>query len=301
MLRKRVIQSLFSLVCLVVMVFLVSRMTGDPTDLYLPLEATDEQRAEFRRIQGFDQPVLVQFVSYVAGMLRLDFGTSLYNAKPALEMVMAAYPWTLQLAALTIGIAVAVGVPLGSLAASKPGSLADRLVTMISVGGASIPDFWLALMGILVLAITFGWLPTSGNTTAAHWVMPVAVLALGPAGGLAQVVRGSMIATLSAPYIKAARGRGVPSERIVFQHALRNGALPVITVLGIQLTGVLNGAVVIETIFGFPGIGRLMITSILSRDFSVLLAAVVITAVAILILNIVIDIVYGLVDPRVRA
>jgi len=191
-------------------------------------------------------------------------------------------------------------VVIGCLAALKPTSWFDRFASAVSVSAASIPDFWLALMGILLFAVTLHWLPTSGTGTVWHWIMPVAVLMMRPIGSLVQVVRGSMVETLSAPYIDAARGRGVPTRRILFVHALRNAAIPAITVIGVQAAGILNGAVVVETIFGWPGIGRLMITSVLQRDFAVVQAAVIVIALVIFVLNFLIDILYGVVDPRVR-
>jgi peptide/nickel transport system permease protein len=300
MLSRRILESALSLVFLMIAVFILSRMTGDPSALYLPETASDAMRAEFARQKGFDLPLWQQFLGYLGELARLDFGESLRQHRPALTVVLEAYPATLRLVLWTIIAAVTTGVLLGCLAALRPGSLLDRLTVGLTVAAASIPDFWLALMGILVFAITLGWLPTSGMTTPVHWILPVTVLMLRPAGSIAQVVRGSMISILSAPYIRAARGRGLPMRRLVFLHALRNAAIPVITLVGVQTASILNGAVVVETIFAFPGIGRLMISSILDRDFAVVQAAVVVIALAIFALNIIIDLIYGWVDPRVR-
>lgn len=301
MLRRRILESLLSLVFLLVAVFVLSRLTGDPSSLYLPETASDAVREEFARAKGFDLPIWQQFVAYLQDVVRLDFGESLRQQRPALTVVLEAYPATLRLVLWTIVAAVTTGVLVGCLASLHPGSVLDRATVGITVAAASIPDFWLALMGILVFAISLGWLPTSGMTTPAHWVLPVAVLMLRPAGSIAQVVRGSMISVLASPYIRAARGRGLPLSRLVFLHALRNAAIPVITLVGVQTASILNGAVIVETIFAFPGIGRLMIGAILDRDFAVVQAAVVVIALAIFTLNIVIDFLYGWVDPRVRA
>lgn len=300
MIRNRLFESVLSLVCLVVAVFVVSRLTGDPGKLYLPLDATEEMVVEFNRLHGFDQPVWRQFVTFAEGLARFDFGMSLRRQEPALDVVLEAYPATLYLAGAAILAAMIVGVVVGCLAALRPTSWFDRFASGLSVAAASIPDFWLALMGILLFAVTLHWLPTSGTGTPLHWILPVAVLMMRPIGSLVQVVRGSMVETLSAPYIDAARGRGVPTHRILFVHALRNAAIPAITVIGVQAAGILNGAVVVETIFGWPGIGRLMIQSILQRDFAVVQAAVIVIALVIFLLNLVIDLVYGVVDPRVR-
>ncbi|RYG87963.1 MAG: ABC transporter permease [Alphaproteobacteria bacterium] len=300
MLQRRLLESALSLAFLLVAVFILARLTGDPSALYLPETATDEMRAEFARQKGFDQPIWQQFFTYLGELVRFEFGDSLRQQRPALNAVLEAYPATLQLVLWTILAAVATGVLVGCLASLRPGSPLDRTLVGITVTGASIPDFWLALMGILVFAIWLGWLPTSGMATPVHWVLPVTVLMLRPAGSIAQVVRGSMISTLASPYVKAARGRGLPLVRIVFFHALRNAAIPVITLVGVQTASILNGAVIVETIFAFPGIGRLMINSILDRDFAVVQASVVLIAVAIFTLNILIDLLYGWVDPRVR-
>ena len=166
--------------------------------------------------------------------------------------------------------------------------------------GASAPDFWIAIAGIVIFAVGLGWLPTSGTGSVWHWILPVAVLFIRPFGLILQVVRGSMITALGSPYVKTARAKGVKNRRIIFVHTLRNAMLPVITVIGDQAAALLNGAVVVETIFGFPGVGKLMIDSILQRDFNVILAAIMVTAIAIFIMNILIDIAYALLDPRIR-
>lgn len=300
LLVRRSIESLFSLLCLLCAVFVVARLTGDPGKLYLPVNATDEMVAEFNRLHGFDQPIWRQFLDFASGLLQFDFGESLRRQRPALDVVLEAYPATLKLAIVTILCALVLGVVIGCLAAFRPRSSFDRLSTALSISAASLPDFWVALMGILVFAVAFNWLPTSGTGTPLHWILPVGVLIMRPLGSLVQVVRGSMLETLSSPYIEAAKGRGTPPARLIFLHALRNAAIPAITVLGIQTAGILNGAVVVETIFGWPGIGRLMITAIFERDFAVVQTAVVVTALAIFLLNIAIDIIYGVIDPRVR-
>jgi peptide/nickel transport system permease protein len=191
-------------------------------------------------------------------------------------------------------------VVIGSLAAFRVGGVFDRIATFFSLIGASAPDFWIAIVAIVIFSVNLGWLPTSGTGTVWHWILPVAVLFIRPFGLILQIVRGSMIAALNAAYVKTARAKGVKNRAIIFVHALRNAMLPVITVIGDQATGILNGAVVVETIFGFPGVGKLMIDSILQRDFTVILAAIMVTAFAIFILNVLIDILYAVLDPRIR-
>ncbi|PJF09308.1 ABC transporter permease [Pseudorhodobacter sp. MZDSW-24AT] len=298
--RQRAIASLISLMLLVVAVFFLSRLTGDPAALYLPVEASEEMRQQFREVHGLNDPVLVQFGRYVSDLAQLNFGDSIRKARPAFEIVIEAFWWTLQLALITMALVTAAAIVLGSLAAFRAGGLFDRLATVSSLIGASAPDFWVAIVAIVVFSVGLGWVPTSGTGTLAHWILPIAVLFIRPFGLIVQVVRGAMITALSSAYVKTARAKGVKSQAIIFVHALRNAMLPVITVIGDQAAALLNGAVVIETIFGFPGVGKLMIDSILQRDFNVVLAAIMVTAMAIFLMNLLIDLAYSLLDPRIR-
>ncbi|MFI9169343.1 ABC transporter permease [Streptomyces lincolnensis] len=300
MLRRRAVSSVIPLLVVVLGVFFLARLTGDPANLYLPLSATPEMRAEFAARNGFDQPLVTQFGDYLAQVARLDFGESLRTAQPAAEAVLRAFPATLQLAGWTMLLALVGAVVIGSVAAYRPNSVTDRIASFLSSTAASVPDFWLAIMGVLVFAVTLGWLPTSGTNGGAAWILPVATLLVRPFGVLVQVVRGAMVSALSAPYVKVARGKGASEARVVFGHALRNAAAPVLTVAGDLAVGLVNGAVVVETIFGWPGIGKLMIDSVLQRDFAVLQAAVLVTALAIFALNILVDVCHALLDPRVR-
>lgn len=298
--RQRAVASLISLLLLVVAVFFLSRLTGDPAALYLPVEASEEMRQQFREVHGLNDPVLIQFGRYVTDLVQLDFGESIRKARPAFDIVIEAFWWTLQLALITMLLVTVAAIVLGSLAAFRAGGLFDRIATVTSLIGASAPDFWVAIVGIVVFSVGLGWVPTSGTGTAAHWILPIAVLFIRPFGLIVQVVRGAMITALSSAYVKTARAKGVKSQSIIFVHALRNAMLPVITVIGDQAAALLNGAVVIETIFGFPGVGKLMIDSILQRDFNVVLAAIMVTAIAIFLMNLLIDLAYSLLDPRIR-
>lgn len=299
-LGKRALASAVSLLVLIVMVFFLSRLTGDPTQLYLPVDASLEARENFRRLHGLDAPLMVQFGRYVADLAVLDFGDSIRKARPALEVVLEAFVWTLYLALITMVLVTAAAIVVGSLAAFRVGGVFDRVATFFSLIGASAPDFWIAIVAIVLFSVNLGWLPTSGTGTIWHWILPISVLFIRPFGLILQVVRGSMITALSSAYVKTARAKGVRPRPVIFVHALRNGMLPVITVIGDQAAGMLNGAVVVETIFGFPGVGKLMIDSILQRDFAVVLAAIMVTALAIFLMNLLIDIAYAVLDPRIR-
>jgi len=299
-LSRRAAASALSLLVLVVMVFFLSRLTGDPTQLYLPVDASLEARENFRRLHGLNDPLLVQFWHYVMDLVTLDFGESIRKSRPALEVVLEAFTWTLTLAVTTMVLVSSAAIVFGSLAAFNVGGVFDRIATLFSLIGASAPDFWIAIVAIVVFSVNLHWLPTSGTGSLLHWVLPIAVLFIRPFGLILQVVRGSMITALSSAYVKTARAKGVRPRPVIFVHALRNGMLPVITVIGDQAAGMLNGAVVVETIFGFPGVGKLMIDSILQRDFAVVLAAIIVTAFAIFLMNILIDIAYAVLDPRIR-
>lgn len=298
--RKRVTSSAPPLLLVVLGVFVLARLTGDPANLYLPLSATEQMRDDFAERNGLNDPVLTQLWDYLGGIVQLDFGESLRTGQPAAEMALRAFPATLQLAGFTMLIAVLGALLLGSWAAFKPNGVADRVCSFVSMTAASVPDFWFAILGVWIFAVTLGWLPTSGVTGHGIWVLPIATLVLRPLGVLTQIVRGAMVTALSSPYVKLARSKGAGDLRVVTHHALRNAAAPTLTVAGDLAVGLVNGAVVVETIFGWPGIGKLMIDSILQRDFAVLQAAVLLTAVTIFVLNIAIDVAYALLDARVR-
>lgn len=297
---KRALYSFVSLAGLLVLVFFLARMTGDPGNLYLPLDATLEARQEFSARNGFDDPVHVQFGRYLSELVRGDMGDSIRQQRPAIDIVLEALPVTLWLAAMAMVLALGGAIIVGALAAYRPGSVFDRFASVSSLIGASAPDFWVAITAIIVFSVSLQWLPTSGLGGPITWIMPVCVLMIRPFGLLVQVVRSSMLTVFSSAYVKTARAKGVKERAVIFVHALRNAMIPVITVAGDQAAGIANGAVIVETIFGWPGIGKTMIDAIMQRDFAVVQAAILVTAVVILCINIVVDIVYAMLDPRIR-
>lgn len=298
---KRAIHSIFSLAGLLVLVFFLARLTGDATNVYLPLDATLEARQAFAEKHGFNDPIYVQFGRFVVDLAQGDMGQSLMKARPAIDVVIEAFWVTLSLAAVVIPVAFLGSVIIGSLAAYRPGGAFDRIATIFALLGASAPDFWIAITAIIIFALSLAWLPTSGyEGHIAYWVMPCCVLLIRPFGLLVQVARGSMMSVFTSAFVKTARAKGVKESSVIFVHALRNAMLPIITVAGDQAAGILNGAVIVETIFGWPGVGKLMIDSIFNRDFAVLQASILVTAIAIFSVNIVIDLVYALLDPRIR-
>ncbi len=298
---KRALQSAFGLIVLFIAVFFLARLTGDPAKLLLPINADEALLQEFRVREGLDKPLHEQFFRYVGDVLHGDFGESMRRNRSALDMVLEAYPVTLQLAVITMTLVLICACAVGALAAYKPGGIFDRTATVSSLVTASSPDFWVAITAILLFAVTLRILPTSGyGMDVKYWILPIGVLFLRPFGMLVQVVRASMINALSSAYVKTARVKGMKEGRIIYVHALRNALLPIVTVAGDQMVGMLNGLVIIETVFGFPGIGKLMIEAVTSRDFPVVQAAILVTAIAIFSLFIIIDLIYVALDPRIR-
>ena len=297
---KRAFQSLITLLLLIIAVFFLARLTGDASSVLLPVNADQALVDEFRARNGLDRPLVEQFVTFFGNLLHGDLGTSLRKGQPALDMVLQAYPVTLRLAFTTMFFVIISAIPIGSLAAHRPGGIFDRVVTISSLTAASAPDFWVAITAILLFSVQFRLLPTSGYGGWEYWVLPICVLVLRPFGMLVQVVRASMIGALTSPYIRTARIKGMSERRIIFVHALRNALLPSVTVAGDQMVGMINGLVIIESIFGFPGIGKLMIDAVLSRDFPVVQASIFVTAIVIFILFILIDLIYVALDPRIR-
>ena len=297
---KRAFQSLITLLLLIIAVFFLARLTGDASSVLLPVNADQALVDEFRARNGLDRPLVEQFVTFFGNLLHGDLGTSLRKGQPALDMVLQAYPVTLRLAFTTMFFVIISAITIGSLAAHRPGGIFDRVVTISSLTAASAPDFWVAITAILLFSVQLRLLPTSGYGGWEYWVLPICVLVLRPFGMLVQVVRASMIGALTSPYIRTARIKGMSERRIIFVHALRNALLPSVTVAGDQMVGMINGLVIIESIFGFPGIGKLMIDAVLSRDFPVVQASIFVTAIVIFILFILIDLIYVALDPRIR-
>src|SRR6476661_8261956 len=299
-LTRRAAHSVFALFGLLVAVFFLARLTGDPTDLFLPVDASREDRIEFAQRHGYDRPATVQFARFVGDVMEGNLGFSLRKQRPAMDVVLEAYPTTLKLAGVTLLIAISLAIVVGALAAYRPGGLFDRMGSTFALVGASAPDFWVAITAILFFSVSLRWLPTSGTGGILFWIMPVTVLALRPFGLLVQVTRGAMLDALASAYVKTARAKGVNERSVIFVHALRNALLAVVTVAGTLAVGLINGAVIVETVFGWPGVGKLMIDAVVQRDFAVVQAAVMMTASAIFLMNIAIDLLYVALDPRIR-
>jgi len=292
--------SVLILLGLIVVVFFVTHMLGDPARLMLRPEATEEQVQALRESLGLDAPIHVQFGRYMADVFQGDFGDSLWQRLPALPIVIDRIPATLYLAGVTLLIAVPLAVILGVVSAVRPRSIADRIVTVVSLSGVSTADFWLGLMLILFFAVQLGWLPTSGYGGPEYVILPAIALAARPIGRISQVVRSAMLDEMSKGYVTTARAKGLRERVVIFSHTLKNAAIPVVTLAGDEASVMLNGAVVIETLFGWPGVGILLIQAIERRDLPVIEASVMAIAVMIVTVNLLVDLTYTLIDPRVR-
>ncbi|WP_332302807.1 ABC transporter permease [Rhizobium sp. GR12] len=283
-----------------VAVFFLIRIGGDPSALFLPPEASAQEIERFRHLMGFDRPLLTQYFDFLGRAVRGDFGMSLRYDQPAMRLVLDRVPATLQLSSMALLISLVVSIPLAIMAATWRGSAIDRASLLISLIGQSFPAFWLAIMLILLFSETFRMLPPSGRGTWQHLIMPAIVLATYSTAIITRLLRSSMIEVLQSDYIRTARGKGVSEKRIVLKHALRNAAIPTLTVIGLQVGALLGGAVITEEVFAYPGIGRLAIQAISNRDFTVVQAFVLVMATAIVSINLLVDLSYGLLDPRLR-
>jgi len=284
-----------------VFVFVVTRLVGDPVKVMLPLEATLEQRAAFEKQLGLDQPLWLQFIDFVGDLARLDFGNSLWQHRPAMTIVFEKLPLTLELALLGVGFAFVLSIPLGIIAALRPGGVSDRGTLLVSLIGLSVPQFWLGLLLIVVFAVQLRWLPTSGIDTPAHVILPAITMGLPALARLVMIVRSSMIDELNQQYVKTCTAKGLPFYRVVGVHALRNASLPVITLCGWELIRAVAGySVVVETVFAWPGLGLTAIQAIEREDLILLQAIVFTVAIIVVLINILMDIAYTLIDPRLK-
>jgi len=284
-----------------VVVFVVTRLIGDPVEVMLPIEATPEQRAEFAAQLGFDEPILAQFVDYLGNVLRLDFGNSLWQDRPAMEIVFEHLPRTLYLVTASIGLAILLAIPIGIVASLRPGGTLDKLVTSTSLVGLSIPNFWLGTMLILLFSVNLGWLPTSGAGSASHVILPALTFALPATARIGLMVRSSMIDELNRPYVQMARAKNISRLRVVGLHAFKNASVPVLSLSGWELIRTLAGySVVVETVFAYPGVGYLAIQSIQRQELILLQAILFIVALMIVSINVLIDIAYTRIDPRIK-
>ncbi len=281
-------------------VFFVGRLTGDPVQHILGANATPTDIAEFRRLMGFDEPLYLQYVQYVGSVARGDLGRSFHYHSPALPLVLERFPATLQLTFAAMTVALVVAIPMGMLAAVKRGSLLDTLAMLVAVLGQAIPVFWLGIMLIFLFSRKLGVLPPAGRNGWLYLIMPAVALGTYSAATIARLTRSTMLDVLSQDYIRTARSKGLVERAVIVGHALKNAAIPVVTMIGLQLGTLLGGAVVIETVFAWPGVGDLAVRAIAQRDFPLVQATVLMVALGFVVMNLLVDLLYLWLDPRIR-
>ena len=312
----------------IIVFFTMHVLPGDVATLLLGERATMAQLESLRHQLGLDQPIVVQYFDFIAQMVRGDFGTSLRSNHPAFADVWSAFPITLQLALAALLLATVIGVPIGVVAAMRSGGIWDNFLMTATLFGVSMPIFWLGLMLLLVFGAWLDWLPIGGlmptgldvprvtgmtvvdslisgrpdliTASVSYLILPTVTLATIPLAMIARITRSEMLAMASLDHVRTARAKGMPEWRVIVRHILRNALIPVVTVIGLQLGLLLSGAVLTETIFSLPGLGRLMVDSILSRDYPVVQAGALFIAFVFVTVNLVVDLVYGLLDPRIR-
>ncbi len=283
-----------------ILVFFLVYLSGDPARLLAPLDASPEDVARITRLYGLDQPIPVQYWNFVKDALQGDLGLSYRYNQPALNLVLQKLPATLQLALFSLGLTIVLGIPLGILAGTRPNSPLDWLISMITFVGISIPSFWLGILLILAFADRLRWLPSSGDGTWRHILMPGFTLAIYSIGLVSRLVRSTLIDVLAQDYIRTARAKGLGRRLVLYRHALRNAMIPTVTVLGLQLGGLLGGSVVVESVFAWPGVGWLMLQGIQNRDLPLIRAVVLVVGIGFVLINLLVDLLYTFLDPRIR-
>lgn len=299
-LAVKLLRAAFTMWLVVTFVFVVLRISGDPTDILLPDDVSEQVRAFYRAKWGLDQPLRDQYLAYWGALLTGDFGVSLRNGLPAWELVAERAPKTILLGLTALGFSLGIGIPLGILASLWRDSALDRGVMSLAVFGFSMPNFFLGILLILIFSLHLRWLPSSGSETWAHLVMPAFTLGTVFAAKIARFTRSAMIEVLGRPYIRTAASKGAGPGRRVVAHAFPNAAVPIVTVIGLQVGELIGGAVIVETVFAWPGLGRLLTGSVATRDLSVVQAILILIAATMVAANLIVDLMYGWLDPRVR-
>ena len=285
---------------LVVFVFFVLRITGDPAQAMLPDDATEEDYIEFRQMWGLDKPLMEQFWIYCKNFIHGDFGQSYKDGRDVFEVISQRLPKSVWLMGMSIIFSIVVGLPLGIYAALHRNSFGDRFVMGAAVFGFSMPNFFLGIMFILIFSMKLHWLPSAGSDTWIHLLLPMITIGMTRMGSYARYTRSAMLNVLSKPYIITAKAKGANRNRMVYLHALPNAAIPIVTVIGTSIGHMVGGSVVIENVFAWPGVGRLLVSSVAVRDLPVVQAIVIVMGLAMVLANLLVDFTYGLLDPRIR-
>ncbi len=296
----RLIRAFLTILMVMTFAFVVLRLSGDPAQILLGPDAPQDAIDAFRARWGLDAPLGQQYLAYLGQIARFDFGVSMRDQSPALDLVLSRIPATLAITLPALFLKIAIGIPAGVYAALHRDSLADRGVIMAAIFGFTIPSFVLGLVLVLVFAVTLDWLPSGGQEGWRHAILPIATLSIGGIGMLARFSRSAMIEVLGQPYIRTAMAKGLPWRSVVWQHALPNAAVPIVTLIGFMVGALIAGAVVVESIFSWPGIGRLIVVSVANRDLAVVQCLLLVIASSMVLANLAVDFAYGLLDPRLR-
>ena len=298
---ERLAQGVITLLVLSLVVFLAVRLSGDPALFLLPVEATSQEDYEqMKKNLGLDKPLYVQYAIFMGNLVRGRFGDSIIDRRPAREALFERLPATIQLAAAGMVLATVLGIPLGVLSAVKRDSIFDNMAKFFAIIGMATPAFWIAIMGILVFGALLKWLPTYGRGGPEHFILPSVVLSWSIMAGMVRLGRSSMLEILDSEYIRFARVKGLGERLVLWKHALRNAMIPLLTFSGLSLAGLLNGTIVVEVVFAWPGIGRLLLEGVVRRDIPVVQATILASAFFYIIFSLVVDIMYAYVDPRIR-
>jgi peptide/nickel transport system permease protein len=297
---RRAGQSLIALLALSMLIFVLCRLIGDPTLLMLPDTATREDIDQLRSTLGLDKPWPVQYWIFISKAVQGDFGRSIKGQMPVLDLIKERLPNSLKLAAVSLAVAVLLALPLGVLAAVKKGTPLDTLANLVAVLGQSLPQFWVGIVLIQIFAVRLRWLPVAGVGGVWHYVLPAFTLGWFVVAGMMRLLRSSMLDVLDSEFVKLARIKGMPWSTVLWKHALRNALIPVLTFGAIYLAVLITGAILVETVFAWPGIGQLVYQGIVFRDFPVVQAVVLLTAGIVVVVNLLVDITYAYVDPRIR-
>jgi len=301
---RYLVRQLFQLVVVVIgisfLAFAILHVLGDPVLLLLPQNAGKDEFERYRKLLGLDRPIHVQYAKFVTHAIQGDFGKSWYADTPAFKLVMERMPPTIYLTLAGLVVALMLSVPLGIVSALRRHSWVDTMCTAVAVGGQAMPLFWLGIMLIIIFSVRLRWLPASGYGTFQHFLMPSLCLGAALAPVTMRLVRSGVIEAMNMEFIKTARAKGVPERAVVVKHALRNACIPVITVLGLQFGQLLGGAIITETVFAWPGVATLTVESIRNQDFPVVQCAVIMLALVIVVVNLIVDLIVGVIDPRIR-
>ncbi|MEK3788605.1 MULTISPECIES: ABC transporter permease [Paenibacillus] len=297
---KSLLQVIPVLLIVSLIVFVLVRVTGDPVALMLPETATAEDRAVLTQALGLDQPLHVQYVKFLGDALQGDFGQSFRYGEPALRLVLERLPASFELAAAAMVLAVIMAIPLGIISAVKRNTYTDLLISTLSVIGKAMPNFWVGIMLILLLSVMWGVLPVSGRGGVSHLILPAFTLGFGLAAQMTRLLRSSMLEILNQDYIRMARSKGLSNFVIIMRHAFRNGLVPLVTIISLQFTSLIGGTLITETVFSWPGLGQLLVVAVNTHDMAIVQAAVFVIALIVVLTNILTDVIYRLLDPRIK-